>query len=369
MRVAEPISAPAVTKRPLGSAARIGYSPLTANFGAPGDRRRFVAYARARNVPFEIADPNERYDLVVLSEASDISVWPDYHRGKIVYDLVDAYLSMPRSNPNQLLRGSAWYLIGKHKKFRFDYLSSIRAMCRRADAVVCTTQEQQNLIREMCDNVHIILDLHSTVVKKIKSDYSAAWPFRLVWEGLPSNLSQLTRIAPLIRPLLNKRSAELHVVTDSAISRLRGTLGQIDTQEYLARNFANAVFHDWQEQTCSEVITSCDLAIIPIDLGDPFVVGKPENKLLLLWRMGMPVVVSATPTYRRAMSNAGTPALACANDSEWLSALDRLLVDETVRRDAATRGRAHAETFHGSEQVLSRWDGLFNSLGYAFGTP
>jgi hypothetical protein len=265
------------------------------------------------------------------------------------------------------LRGTAWFVIGKHKKFRFDYLNSIRAMCRRADAVVCTTQEQQNLIQEMCDNVHIILDLHSTVVKNVKSDYSASKPFRMVWEGLPSNLSQLTRIAPLLRPLLNERSAELHVVTDSALSRLKGMLGQIDTRKALARNFANAVFHDWQEQTCSEIITSCDLAIIPIDLGDPFVVGKPENKLLLLWRMGMPVIVSATPTYRRAMADAGTAELACANDGEWLSALQRLLVDEDARRDAAMRGRAHAETRHGSDQVLSLWDGLFNSLGYAFG--
>jgi hypothetical protein len=122
---------------------RIGYVPCDAGLTHPGDRRRFVAYARARNLALELARPSERYDLVVLSELADISVWPDYPHGKVVYDLIDSYLSVPRSDPRQLLRGSVWYLLGKHKNLRFDYLRSVRAMCRRADAVICSTQEQQ----------------------------------------------------------------------------------------------------------------------------------------------------------------------------------------------------------------------------------
>ena len=321
---------------------------------------------RARDLAFEIADPNERYDVVVLTEAADISVWPDYRHGKVAYDLIDSYLSVPRTNLNQLLRGSAWYLLGKHKKLRVDYLNSIRAMCRRADAVICSTQEQQSVIQDLCDNVHIILDDHSTVVRNVKQIYAAARPFRLAWEGLPSNLPQLAEIAPVIRPLLRDRAVELHVVTDPTRDRLKGLLGQIDTQKVLARNFTNAVFHPWREQTCSETMTSCDLALIPIELDNPFVVGKPENKLLLLWRMGMPVVVSATPAYRRAMANAGTPKLACASDGEWSSILEGMLTDENTRRDAAARGRDYAETVHGREAVLSRWDKLFSSLGYSF---
>ncbi len=357
---------PAVAKRALGSAPRIGYAALSANLEAPGDRRRFVAYARARNLPFEFADPNERYDVVVLTESADISVWPEYRHGKVVYDLIDSYLSVPRTNLKQLLRGSAWYLLGKHKRLRFDYVNSIRAMCRRADAVICSTQEQQSLIRTMCDNVHIILDMHSMVVKNVKNAYAAGRALRLVWEGLPSNLSQLAKIAPAIRTLLKERSVELHVVTDPTRSRLKGVLGPIDTREFLARHFTNAVFHAWHEQTCSEIITSCDLALIPIDLDNPFVSGKPENKLLLLWRMAMPVVVSATPAYQRAMASAGTPELACATDTEWLLTLDRMSSDEDARRDAAARGHAYAESAHGTEVVLSRWDRLFNSVGYSF---
>jgi hypothetical protein len=345
---------------------RIGYVPIDPSLDPPGDRRRFVAYARARNLSFELARPDRRYDVVVLSELADISAWPDYQHGKIVYDLIDSYLSVPRTNLNQFLRGSAWYFLGKHRNFRFNYLNSIRAMCRRADAVICSTQEQKALISELCDNVHIILDMHAMVVKNVKQDYHAGRPFRLVWEGLPSNLPQLAAIAPLVRELLKERGFELHVVTDPRRKRLKGLLGEIDSRRYLTRCFTNAVFHPWNEQTCSEIVTSCDLALIPIDLDDPFVSGKPENKLLLLWRMGMPAVVSATPAYRRAMAEAGTPEFACARDSEWLRAIERLSTDEGARHDAAAKGRVHAEAAHGAEAVLSQWDRLFSSLGYSF---
>ncbi len=365
-RVVEPVYAPSIASHGFGSLPRVGYVPHSASYEAPGDRRRFVAYARARNLRFEFADPDERYDLVVLSESADISVWPDYQHGKVVYDLIDSYLSVPRTDLNQLLRGSAWYLLRKHKKFRPDYLTSIRQMCRRADAVVCSTEEQNNIIRQLCGNVHIILDFHSTVVKNVKTEYSSNAPFRLVWEGLSSNLSQLAEIAPVIHSLAKERAFELHVVTDAARDRLKGMLGEIDSRKFLARHFSNVVFHDWYEQTCSEIITSCDLALIPIDLDDPFVRGKPENKLLLFWRMGMPAVVSATPAYRRAMADVGTPQLACATKDQWLPSINHMLSDENARRDAAARGRTHAEVVHGPEAVLARWDDLFSSLGFSF---
>jgi hypothetical protein len=107
--------------------------------------------------------------------------------------------------------------------------------------------------------------------------------------------------------------------------------------------------------------------LIPIDLDDPFVRGKPENKLLLLWRMGMPAVVAATPAYLRAMSEIGTSVLACRSEDEWISSLTRMASQEPARREAARRGREHAEIVHGPEAVMQRWDTMFRSIGFEFG--
>ena len=351
----------------LSNLPRIGYVPYSPTLKAPGDRRRFVAYAQARNLPFELARFDERYDIVILSEVADLSIWPNYRQGKVVYDLIDSYLSVPRTNWRQLLRGPAWYALGKHKRLR-DYLSSVRAMCGRADAVVCSTDEQKKTIGQFCRNVHVILDIHSTVVTKIKTQYTASRPFRLVWEGLASNLPQLLTLAPILRALATRRDFELHVVTAPEQSRLPGGFFRLDSRRLLARYFDRVRFHEWKEETCSEIISSCDLGVIPINLADSLAIGKPENKLLVQWRMGLPVITSATPAYCRAMNEVGTPELTCQNESQWIAALDRMMSDEAARLDAAKRGRAYAEGKHGSAALLARWDAMFSSLGFFLGT-
>jgi hypothetical protein len=360
------IAAPLVAKGRLGSHPRVGYSPYSPSLVPPGDRRRFVSYALARNVPFEIANPKEKYDLVVLSELSDISVWPDYPHGKMVYDLIDSYLSVPRTQIKQLLRGPAWYLAGRNERFQIDFLTGIRNICRRSDAVVCSATAQRPPIEQYCKNVHVILDFQSMVVGQVKSDYVAHAPFRLGWEGLPSNLTQLVQIAPVLRAM-EGRDLSLHVVSDAFRVRLNGVLGKADSRDLLSRHLSRYEFHDWDEATCSDIMTSCDLAVIPIDLGDPLVRGKSVNKLLLLWRMGMPVVAAGTPAYREAMADVGTPELACASQAEWVAAIERMMGDEQLRRHAAARGRRYADTRYGTDAILSRWDAMFASIGFDFG--
>ena len=44
-------------------------------------------------------------------------------------------------------------------------------------------------------------------------------------------------------------------------------------------------------------------------MNDPMMVGKPKNKLLLFWRMGLPTLVSAIPSYKRAMQESNQKIL------------------------------------------------------------
>ena len=347
---------------------RIGYAPLSPTLGAPGDRRRFAAYARARNLPFEIARPEERYDLVVLSEMCDLSVWCDYPHGKVVYDLVDSYLAIPRSSIKPWLRGVVWYAIGRHRRLRFDYWATVQDMCRRADAVVCTTDEQKHDIERYRPNVHTVLDVHSSVVRKVKNDYRAGEPFNLVWEGLPTNIPQLMNIRDVLRDVHRRRPLVLNIVTDLDQPRFLGRFGRVDSLELARQAFDDVRLHPWEEATASETICGSDLAVIPIDLSDPFVRGKPENKLLLFWRMGMPVVASATPAYRRTMRDADLESFVCSDRAEWIAALERMMNDEGLRNEAGERGRQVAERHYNTESLFARWDVVFASIGFDFGT-
>lgn len=345
---------------------RIGYSPCSLNLTHPGDLRRFVGYARARNLPFEIAQPDGRYDVVVLSELSDISVWPEYRSGKVVYDLIDSYLAVPRTDIKQLLRGLVWYANGRQRRLRIDFKGAIQNMCRRADAVVCTTDAQKNDIEPFCPNVHIILDIHDYAVRSRKHDYSAHTPFNLVWEGLPSNLPQLKAIRSVLHEISQRRAVVLNIVTDPDRPSAIPYLPRIKSVEVAKRIFDNVVFHRWDEATFSKIVTKCDVAVIPISTGDPFTRGKPGNKLALLWRMAMPVVTSATPAYRRMQDAAGLGYLACDDSSDWFAALDRLMSDEAARRDAGERGYAFVTANLQTNRLLTLWDDVFSSIGFDF---
>ena len=345
---------------------RIGYVPYNASLKMPGDRRRFIAYASARGLPFEIAQPDQRYDVVVLSELADITMWSDYSHGKIIYDLIDSYLTIPRTDIKQFLRGTVYYVAGRHHRLQFNYRASIQRMCRRADAVICTTDEQKRDILWLCPNVHIILDDHDPVVKTIKREYRADSPFNLVWEGLPSNIPQLKIIGPILRKLSRRKPLLLHIISDLNRPRFLNRFGTIESIEEARRFFDGVQLHRWEEATCSANITNCDVAIIPIDLNDPLTAGKPENKLFLFWRMAMPTVASATPAYARAFGAAGLSHLACRDDKDWLNSLEHLMSNETARGKAGARGYAFVEAQKSSACVLKHWDDVFASVGFQF---
>ena len=348
------------------SAPRVGYVPMSPDLiSQPGDYRRFVEYAKVRGIEFEIARWGEVYDLVVLSERADITMWCDYPHGKIVYDLIDSYLAVPGSDLKGVFRGVAKFITKQHQRLQLNYWESIRRMCRRADAVICSTDMQRDDIRPFCSNIHIILDIHNDVIRKEKHDYSRKTPLKLVWEGLPCNIKQIGSIQNVLLDLSHQYELELHLVTDLIGSSFLGKFGKVSSKETAEGIFKRVVVHAWSKETCADIICNADIAIIPIDLNNPMAVGKPENKLLLLWRMGMPVVTSATPAYERAMSEVGV-SLTCKDDAEWMQKLGGLIVDEGLRREAGELGKKYANQKFSKEKLLEQWDSVFASIGFHF---
>ncbi|OHE76493.1 MAG: hypothetical protein A3F67_12255 [Verrucomicrobia bacterium RIFCSPHIGHO2_12_FULL_41_10] len=344
---------------------RIGYVPYSFDFSAPGDRRRFVYYARTRKLNFELADSKKKYDLVVLSENADLSVWSRYDHGRLIYDLIDSYLAIPKTNWKGLLRGAAKFATRQSRYLQLNHWAAVGNMCRRADAVICATEEQQQDISQYNQNVHTVLDVHTGVTQIIKTDYEAHQPFRIVWEGLPQTVHSLTALTSVFQTLKKRYDLELHVVTDLEYYRYLRRYGKSKTNDSIKDILPNIKIHPWCEKDCAKIITSCDLAVIPLALNDPFAVGKPENKLLLLWRLAMPVVTSTTPAYARAMQKSGVNT-SCRTSDEWIETLERLIMDESERRRIGLLGKEFTEREVNEEKLLSRWDQVFSSVGFSF---
>jgi glycosyltransferase involved in cell wall biosynthesis len=202
------------------------------------------------------------------------------------------------------------------------------------------------------------------VARSAKTDYRAHTPFKLVWEGLPHTLGSLTMIQPVIERLSQKHPIELHVITDREHYRYLSQFYKVNTLQKLHKIFPKAYFHDWTAANFAQIACECDLAVIPLQLNDPFASGKPENKLLLFWRMGIPVITSATPAYQRAMRNAGLD-LAVHDEQGWYAAIEKLLQDEASRHQAGKLGKDYTEQQFSESILLSKWDALFESLGFS----
>jgi hypothetical protein len=342
---------------------RIGYSPYTPSLIAPGDRRRFGAYARARGLRFELAKPGERYDLLVVSTGGDLASWSDPSSGAdlVVFDLCDSYLGIPRG-PTDTVRGLGKYALGDFGHPVFSFRQTVEDMCRRADAVICTTAEQQRTITRYNGNVHIALDMSDDSVRQTKSDYAVGDTLNIFWEGLPYNLRYFEVLREPLATLDRRRPVALHVMTLLEFGRWSRRIGTVHTKSLTRRLFPHTYVYEWNDLMLSRIATSCDLAVIPLDLTDPLAAGKSENKLLWMWKVGLPTLTTSTPPYVRAMQAAGVD-MTCTTAADWSEKLTWLSDDENSRRQGGELGRAFATTMHDSETTLAEWDRAFESLG------
>jgi len=329
----------------------IGYAPYSSDFSAPGDRRRFVYYANSKAIDFEIAKPENEYDIVFVTHGADITVWSKYDKSKavIVYELIDSYLATPVFSFSGLFRGLAKYLSGKHKYCQLNQKKSIESMCRRADIVICSTEEQKNQIRRYCDDVRIILDVKSeyhnyrmTLQPKLKNN-----ELNIAWEGVPHNIKSFTVIRDALSILSKQYQINLHLIT------------ALKYKKYIDIN--NVYLYQWNELTVSHISSACDFAIIPIDSNDTMDNGKPEDKLLIFWLMGLPAVVSETPAHLRAMKGAGV-SMACSSTNDWVSTIKDIVDNKTKRNQYAKKVFAYASRVNSEERIISLWDDLFEDI-------
>jgi glycosyltransferase involved in cell wall biosynthesis len=345
--------------------ARIGYGSYSPGFTVPGDRRRFSAYAAMRGLSYERARIDGAYDVVYLTHNSDLPGWIERKRRegdrlKIVFELIDAYFTQTNSL-RSAVKGLARYATGVDSRFAPGFTNTLEKMCAAADAVVCSTLEQREVIGRYNDNVFISFDHFGGDLGRPKKDHSRAGKLRIVWEGQAVTIGNLQ----ILRGALNalKDRVELHVVTDPLLYRTIFSKSARPVLDALQGIDCPKFLHPWEMETFSDFITACDLAIIPIDTTDAMHKGKPENKLALLWQLGMPVLVSPTPAYQRAMAASGLD-MTCSAPEEWRAQLERMIALPAAELERIGRaGRAYAETVYSAEQFAARFDAAFASVG------
>jgi hypothetical protein len=347
---------------------RIGYVSHSPDFSSSTDRRRFVHYSKNRGINFEIAHPEKEYDIVFVTHgSSDLTVWSKYDKSNalVVYDLIDSYLAIPVLSFFGLFRGVVKYISGQHKYCVFNYKKSVELMCRRADVVICSTIEQKDSIEQYCDNVHIILDVKTMYDnhKKFDQSQSAKSVLNIAWEGLPHNIKSFTVIREALSILSKHYEIHLHLITALKFKQYMNKYITKYTVNEVKKhtNTNNVHLYDWNELTVSLISSACDFAVIPINSKDPMDNGKPEDKLLNFWLMGLPTVVSETPAHLRAMNAAGL-STSCLSTNDWVSAIRGIADNKINRKQVSKKGFIYATQVNSEEKIMSLWDNMFSSI-------
>ena len=338
---------------------KVGYFPLSKNLNHPGDRRRLKFWADDRGVKLHI-NPDSKMDLIFVSEKSDFySIAKSHPNTPLIYDLIDGYLES-KSIVSDSLRASAKFLTGEISKFSLRYTSHVARECALATKVVCSTVEQSQRIKEFNSDVSVILDSHQEFPMIEPKLAQKAHP-QLLWEGMPYTLDAIRELKMAFEEIEDLR---MDVITDKEFFRLLGRYFPMHTEtlikDCMSGSKSKVSLVSWSKENLVRSALSSSLAVLPIDLKDPIQLYKAENRLLIMWRLGLPCLVSPTLAYSRVMDFIGAD-LICTSPVEWFNKISFLMNSNVQRYDMAEKGQQYLRDFHSSDILLKKWDSLIEA--------
>jgi hypothetical protein len=345
---------------------RVGYWPLASDLKSPGDRRRLVFWAKARGHTV-ITDLSKKVDVVVASENSNFnSSLLANGNIPVIFDLIDAYLS-PRNPVDDFARGLAKKLAGQISGGVKPFSHHIKDFCLRSDAVICSSPEQEALIKPYTTNTHVILDSHEEIpfIKIGARSKLSSNEIRILWEGQPATIRGIGGIASELYQLSETRDLRFDFVTDQKYYKFMNKYIERETLELISKDLpqisSNANIIEWSINNLVNSAQKCQIAIIPIDLRVPIQRLKPENRLLIMWRLGLPCLTTASPAYVRVSKIAGVNAI-CEKPQDWLESFNRIITDQSFAQKEVLLGQNYLHEFHSRESLLRKWDTAFESV-------
>jgi hypothetical protein len=294
---------------------KIGIVPNSEDFSHPADRRRYVHYFSKLGISYEKAEFEKDYDYLYVSISGNLAKWAKYKnrykktkiKPKIIFDLSDDLLS--ERGLKDFLRAVLYFFRGKNPNFLVSYKEVIKDMISASDQLICGSEEQKNHLLSYHNNIVVMRESVSQEIFFKKNTYKLIRDnqVHIFWEGLSHGNVKCFEILKEILNYSLGLKIHLHIVTDSKYCKISSKFDCTSTYKLLSDIFKGTEidFHlyDWNEATFSAICASCDIALIPIP-NDPVMLAKPENKLLLMWEIGIPVITTATKSYCRVMKAA-----------------------------------------------------------------
>lgn len=347
------------------SKLKIGYIPNSPSAGHPADRRRLIYWAKKRGHEV-VLDLSQKHEVLILSGRADLTYWSKKeNRSPLILDLVDGYLGMEHLW-RDWLRGTGKVLTGHNSGAPRPYRKIVSQACQLAQAVVCETVEQRETILPFCTNTHTILDFHEEFPmlpfnREVKSENFPA----LMWEGLPFTAKGLLLLERSFLEITKSHPISLEMVTDLEFPLFLGKYFYQNTEKIL--NHIPQVLGErfkLTEWNLPAVITAAKrshMAVLPLDPFGTLNPLKAENRLLMMWRIGMPTLASPSLAYKRVMKDTKINGI-CIDSNDWQVKITELMESVELRQESVEKGQQYIRDTHSEKIVLEAWDKLIESV-------
>lgn len=343
----------------------ICYLPNDLSLKAPGDRRRFVYFAKHNKISYDTKIQNNYYELIYVVYGCNVSKIFQFinknPKTKLIFEMVDANLSDGKWINFQ--KGVGRFLLGKESKVYLDYRQPLKEIIKKSHAVVCSSTSQAKILRRYNKKTFITLDFFDEEIRFKKKNWllNKKKTIRLFWEGMICNLKHLLILNKIYKHL--DFNIHIVIVTDLKKPLFLGMFG-FDTKKIVKDFKFSFEIHEWNKVDISKIAISCDIGIIPINLNDIKASYKPENKLIFMWKMGLPVVVSATPSYKDVMKLARVEMYA-KNIKDWISILNNFYNSKDNKHyDYKKRVDNLIKKKYSTAKLVNSWLKIFKSVGF-----
>ncbi len=337
----------------------IGYEGYSPGNSGIADRRRVIFWAEARgHTIIDAHDP--RAEVIVITSSSNLGYWAKARTSTpIILDVVDGLIG-EQSLVRNLLRGFGyWGTKRSTSLLPKTYRELILSVARRCKIVVCSSPEQVTEWAKYKINAIDILDIHEEIPQLNQATCTdKADSKEIFWEGLPATLNSMSLLDEFF--LGNPNSDfTLNILTNLNSYKYMNKYRKIDLDQLLSKQLdyknldVNLV--SWSANTLATYSEKSILGVIPILGFKGYNHLKAENRLLIMWRLGLPVLTSPLASYRRVMSDAGIDGV-CRDREEWRIKLSALFKSNDMREEFNGKSRLYLEKRHNLNDILKKWD-------------
>jgi hypothetical protein len=111
----------------------------------------------------------------------------------------------------------------------------------------------------------------------------------------------------------------------------------------------------WQPHEVVKYSKLSTLGVIPIAAFKGYNHLKAENRLLIMWRLGLPALTSPLMSYSRVMKEAQIDGI-CENALDWKVKMGNLLSSTDLREEFIQKSHSYLVNKHRTSDLLEKWD-------------